>query len=223
MCPAHRRHVLDEIKDRLKLKRTCRVVSTQLVEAGVDIDFPVVFRALAGVDSIAQAAGRCNREGKLDGPGKVYVFRLQGGEPPGLIKQGAQVAERVLERYGPNILSPEAVEAYFRELFWIKGEGLDSLRIGDRLNRGLQNRCDIPFRTIGEEFRLIKKDSSSVIIPWDKKGRELVERLRRDEADYDLLRSLQSYTVQIYQREFERLTTAGIKEILYQIYLAEYN
>jgi CRISPR-associated endonuclease/helicase Cas3 len=215
MCPAHRRHVLDEIKDRLKHKRTCRVVSTQLVEAGVDIDFPVVFRALAGVDSIAQAAGRCNREGKLGRPGKVCIFRLEGGEPPGLIKQGAQVAERVLERYGSNILSPEAVEAYFQELFWLKGDGLDSLKIGDRLNRGLQNRCDIPFRTIGELFHVIEKSMAGVIIPWDEKGRELEGRLRRDDPDYALLRTLQSYTVQVYQRELDRLTVAGAVEVFH--------
>lgn len=214
MCPAHRKATLKTIRERLEKGQSCRVVSTQLIEAGVDIDFPVVFRALAGADSIAQAAGRCNREGRLDHPGRVFVFRLEDGEPPGLIKQGAQIAERLVGRFGNELLSPVAVEEYFRELYWLQDKELDKLKIGRRLSEGIRPLPKLPFRDIGREFQLIEKNSESVIIPWNKKAVKMLDNLRTGFYDYRLLRGLQAYTVSVYNYEFKRLWGQGLVEQL---------
>ena len=96
MCPAHRKEILKKIRWTLQKGDLCRVVSTQLIEAGVDIDFPVVFRSIAGIDSIAQAAGRCNREGLLQGIGQVFIFTPDSGLPPGYFRQMAQTAQEVM-------------------------------------------------------------------------------------------------------------------------------
>ena len=95
MCPEHRTTTLNKIRSALLDGRPCRVISTQLIEAGVDIDFPIVFRSAAGIDSIAQAAGRCNREGKISEGGRVFVFSPEDGLPPGYFRQAAQTASRV--------------------------------------------------------------------------------------------------------------------------------
>lgn len=212
MCPAHRKATLKKIKEQLKDEKNCRVVSTQLVEAGVDIDFPVVYRALAGVDSIAQAAGRCNREAKLERPGRVFVFRLEGGEPPGLIKQGAQIAERLIERFKGGLLRPEAVEAYFRELYWLQDKELDKLKIGLRLNKAVKPLPKLPFRDIGQAFRLIEKSTESVIIPCGEEAEVLIDKLRSGFYDYRTIRRLQAYTVSVYRYEFDRLLAHGLIE-----------
>ncbi len=214
MCPAHRKATLKTIRERLDKGQSCRVVSTQLIEAGVDIDFPVVFRALAGADSIAQAAGRCNREGRLDHPGRVFVFRLKDGEPPGLIKQGAQIAERLVGRFGNELLSPVAVEEYFRELYWLQDKELDKLKIGRRLSEGIRPLPKLPFRDIGREFQLIEKNSESVIIPWNDDAGKMLDKLRTGFYDYRLLRGLQAYTVSVYHYEFKRLWGQGMIEQL---------
>ena len=118
MCGEHRRRVLQLVRDRLKEGKPCRLVSTQLVEAGVDLDFPTVYRAEAGFDSIAQAAGRCNREGKLP-VGYTYVFEAEERPPAGLLLSAADTAKE-LRSLHPDPLAPAAVEAYFRHLYWTK-------------------------------------------------------------------------------------------------------
>lgn len=138
MCAAHRSEVLSKIRSTLTSRARCRVVSTQLVEAGVDIDFPVVYRALAGIDSIAQAAGRCNREGKLETIGQVNVFTPENGLPPGQLRQTAQIAESTIRRFSDDILSLAAIEDYFRNYYWIKGtDGLDADGILASLQEGI--------------------------------------------------------------------------------------
>src|SRR5690606_4455261 len=113
---------LSEIRARLDAGEPCRVVSTQLVEAGVDIDFPAVYRAPAGFDSVAQAAGRCNREGKL-GRGRVYLFETERLPRAGSFRHSAQVARELMgvlwaEGHQPDPLAPDAIEAYFRQYYW---------------------------------------------------------------------------------------------------------
>jgi CRISPR-associated endonuclease/helicase Cas3 len=112
MCPAHRNQVLNRIREELREELPCRVISTQLIEAGVDIDFPIVFRSAAGIDSLAQAAGRCNREGKIEDGGRVFVFIPEEGLPAGHFRQAAETAEMVL-RHHRDPLSISAVEEYF--------------------------------------------------------------------------------------------------------------
>jgi CRISPR-associated endonuclease/helicase Cas3 len=211
MCPQHRTHTLKRIRAALAAGQSCRVVSTTLVEAGVDFDFPVVYRAEAGIDSIAQAAGRCNREGRQE-LGRVYVFRPEGGLPSGIFRRAAQAARSVVDGHKADLLHPDAVRDYFLELYWRTDDGgLDAKdimrRIGETAGSG-----DFPFREIGRDFQLIDTPTQGLIIPYDDRGRDLVRALDAlppgKRAD-GLLRRLQQYTVSLYARDFERLGKEG--------------
>jgi len=121
MCAQHRSDCIAEIKERLKTTEPVRVISTQLVEAGVDIDFPVVYRAMAGLDSIAQSAGRCNREGKLKtngGLGKVVVFTPQRKPPAGILRKASETTARLLDSGLKDPIDHAAFSQYFSELYW---------------------------------------------------------------------------------------------------------
>lgn len=125
MCAAHRSAVLDEVRGLLQRGEPCRLVATSLIEAGVDVSFPVVYRAEAGLDSIAQAAGRCNRHGEREASqSPVYVYAPANDDwtPPPELKQFAQVAREVLRQYGDDPLSPPAIDAYFKSLYWHRGD-----------------------------------------------------------------------------------------------------
>jgi len=223
MCPAHRSQKLDEIRSALEAGEPCRVVSTQLVEAGVDIDFPTVFRAAAGIDSIAQAAGRCNREGKLRGGGKVFVFIPEDGLPAGDFRLNAETAEMVM-RHHEDILSPAAVREYFELNFWRRGdEQLDREGILQDLQAGGRNG-DFPFKTIAGKFRIIEDGMEPVIIPYHEKSKhcehaqELINRLRYTEFPNSIARKLQRYTVQITPRDLNSLIADGAVEIIHKRY-----
>jgi len=207
MCPVHRRQVLDVIRRRLSDVQACRVISTQLIEAGVDIDFPVVFRSVAGIDSVAQAAGRCNREGKLE-RGKVFVFVPESGIPAGHFRQTAQAAESVIRRHANDILSLAAIEDYFRLYYWTKGDGLDEEGILAMLHAGCQ-KGDFPFKTVAEKFRFIKDEMKPVVIPFDDAARTLIRTLDYCEKPAALARMLQKYTVSVYPNEWGRLLSFG--------------
>ncbi len=212
MCPAHRTKVLGGIRERLSKGETCRVVCTSLIEAGVDIDFPVVFRALSGIDSIAQAAGRCNREGNLDGAGKVFVFTQKGSLPPGYMKMSAQTAEPVLRRH-EDPLSLEAVEDYFRSLYWLKGSGLDQEGILADIAEG-GKAGDFPFRKIAEKFKIIDDRTFPVIIPYNDEARRIINEIKFSEFPSRSLRKAQRYSVQIYQNQLATLINAGSIETI---------
>jgi CRISPR-associated endonuclease/helicase Cas3 len=223
MCAQHRSDVIAEIKTALIAHREAladgrqaeplRVVSTQLVEAGVDIDFPVVFRAMAGLDSIAQAAGRCNREGRLDGVGDVHVFVPPTNPPPGILRQAEQecrVVWSALERDG-DALDVALFSAYFRRLY--HDSDLDRQRVCDALRVG--SAGDVRFRDAAESFRLIDdRDAATVLVryrsPYAKEDIDaLIGLLERDGPSRRLLRKLQRYGVTIYRRDLERLLKAG--------------
>lgn len=212
MCPKHRSEVLQRIRDALAAKSVCRVVSTQLVEAGVDIDFPVVFRSATGIDSLAQAAGRCNREGKIAEGGKFYVFQPEQGLPPGHFRQTAETAEVVL-RHHKDPLSLEAVEGYFRTLYWRQGDALDAEHILDLLREGA-SKGDFPFKTIAEAFRLIKDAMQPVIIPWDSEAERIIQSLHYAEKCGGLLRQAQRYTVQVFPKVLSSLVAVGSVELV---------
>jgi len=226
MCPAHRLQIINnETKVRLKDgdDTPCRVVSTQLIEAGVDIDFPIVYRAETGLDSIAQAAGRCNREGKLNEPGRVIVFQLDEEKKrkgPSHLQQRIQAADDIFRKLdGGDPLAPVVVEDYFRKLFWAKGEEeLDKLKVGKQLI-AMGPRLNIPFRDIGEEFRFIAEGGYGVIIPWDENSIELVERLRYPGVEPNQLRKAQRYTVSIYFKDLENLSAMGALETLQERFI----
>lgn len=208
MYPAHRKEALEQIRSRLKDGLPCRVVSTSLIEAGVDVDFPAVFREEAGLDSILQAAGRCNREGKrLAGESIVSIFQ---GEAllPALFEIPVAAGHEALKHYDqPD--SPEAIRYYFQELLDLKGlEALDQKNILTIM----EQEC-MPFRKIAERFHLIDSETKTVYIPLGE-GAKLVERLRSGERSRALFRGLGQYGVSIYPQHFEALDLAGDIEVL---------
>ncbi len=211
MCPQHRSETLARIRQALAKGRPCRVVSTTLVEAGVDVDFPMVYRAEGGIDNIAQAAGRCNREGRLEN-GQVYVFRPEGGLPPGHFRRTAQAARSVVDRHQDDLLHPDAVRDYFLELYWQAGpDSLDAKKILERLASDA-SRGWFPFKEIGQDFQLIESATQGLIIPYDDTAREVVRALDSLEPGMragGLLRRAQRHTVSLYTREMERLEREG--------------
>jgi CRISPR-associated endonuclease/helicase Cas3 len=217
MCAEHRSMVISEIKARLKARLSCRVISTQLIEAGVDIDLPVVYREVAGLDSVAQAAGRCNREGKLLEFGRVFLFSLKGRVLPGSFRAAAESAiETMLKNMDP--LSPEAIEEFFRLLFWRKGEdGLDREGV---LKKLAESAGDLyfPFRSVSEVFRLIRDIGETVLIPFDEKARGLIRQLQYSQFPGNHLRKLQRYTVQAPTGSIETLRRAGYLRRVQDIY-----
>lgn len=213
MCPHHRSAVLDDIRARLDRGVPCRVVSTQLVEAGVDVDFPVVYRSLAGLDSIAQAAGRCNREGRL-ASARTYVFRSEHETSETFLRDTANAAAQILGRGDApalydDLLSLEAVEHYFRLYYWSQQERWDQEGILGRLKLVPSNR-DLPFqfsfRENAARFRLIRDSGEPVIVPWGERGTSLCQQLMACQAlpSRRLLRGLQRYTVQVPRRTFHQ-------------------
>src|SRR5690606_18247235 len=188
---AHRRTVLDDIRTRLKDRLLCRGIATPLVEAGVDLDFPLVWRAEAGLDSIPQAAGRCNREG-LRPPEQsiVTVFRPPDWPPPREIKGFADDLRRIADDH-PDLDSLDAIRAYFGEVYWRKGmEALDRQHVLEKL-RADGTGTDFAFRTIAEEFRLIEDGMAPVIVPRDEEGQMAAKALRFAEKTGGLARTLQ--------------------------------
>lgn len=204
MCPAHRLAVLDHIRQRLKNKLPCRVVSTQLVEAGVDISFPVVIRSQAGIDSIAQAAGRCNRNGEIPGAGgRVFVFKASEHiRRERFFADTANAGCQILALHD-DPLSLAAVENYFQLYYWDHSDRWDRKLILNHFSTkgGRDLPCLFDFKKCARDFQLIETTQKPVIIPWGEEGRKLCGQLRAIPAPpARLLRQLQRYTVQIPER-----------------------
>ncbi|SHI91513.1 CRISPR-associated endonuclease/helicase Cas3 [Geosporobacter subterraneus DSM 17957] len=217
MCPKHRKDVLAEIKQRLEDKLPCKVVSTQLIEAGVDVDFPIVYRAMAGIDSIVQAGGRCNRERNLE-TGIVYLFEPESTytkNMPSTIKRPIAVAKTIMERF-EDILSPEAIKTYFDELYVFEGEqGLDIKNIFEKMEKGAEGcNFNFNFKQVAEQFKLIEENTVPVIIELDKNSMELVNKLRFIGEYKSILRAIQPYTVNVYENEFEKMSGANMIDVI---------
>ncbi len=213
LCRAHRDEVLTEIRERLSTGTPCRVVSTQVVEAGVDLDFATVFRAEAPLDSIIQAAGRCNREGRLGDLGRVVVFRPpDDASPPGVYRSGRDIARVVRDLPGFDPHDPEAVRRYFEFLF---GTAVDPDSNGVQHARG-----NLDYPAVADRFRMIDDDACDVIVDYpvreSQKIDSLVEQLRaRERPAREILRELQPYMVSIYRSEYDRrLRDRFIDELL---------
>ena len=221
MCPRHRRQKLAEVRRRLHAKLPVRLVATSLIEAGVDVSFPEVWRAAAGLDAIAQAAGRCNREGGPV-PGRVVVFDPAEAKPLPALKQNWQAAQRFL-REGVDPLAPDAIREYFSELYWHKGEeAMDAAVLGKDpwpIMKAIAERareCNFPFASIAEAFRMIDDVMQPVIVPWsdgpdDTSAKELLDRLgataRPLASD---LRRVQQYVVGIPRKAHSDWLAAGV-------------
>jgi CRISPR-associated endonuclease/helicase Cas3 len=223
MCGEHRSQVIQQIKARLKAKLPTCVVSTQLVEAGVDVDFPVVYRALAGLDSIAQASGRCNREGRMK-RGEVVVFVPPKPAPPGLLRKGEDACRSVLHAHTGQPLERALFAKYFEKLY--HACDLDAQSIGELLKVDGQTLA-VNFRTAAEKFKLIQdEDSAPVIVRYrgldgnDNKVDELLNTLRKHGPERWLMRKLQRYTVTVHRREATKLLSQGdVEETIPGLYI----
>lgn len=210
MCAKHRSQKLDEIRGHLKNGEPCRVIATSLIEAGVDVDFPLVMRAEAGLDSVAQAAGRCNREGKrLPENSFVWIFAPEDKwkAPPELAAQAA-VMRLTADSFSDDLLSTQAVAAYFVELYQLKGSELDNKKIL-QMHRNAGQSLDFPFQTIANKFRMIESHMQPLIIPFDNEAESLISSLHHADHIGGLLRKLQPYTVQIPEKALAALYKAG--------------
>lgn len=205
MYPKHRKAQLDVIRKRLKSGMKCIVVATSLVEAGVDLDFKTVYRQLAGVDSMIQAAGRCNREGKNDiSDSPAYIFQLE--EKQKIQGQELQIdtAKRVLRDY-EDITSLEAVQEYFSELYRFKGSALDKKKILEKFKKGR-----FAFDRVGKEFKLIEQCTRTVLIPKEERAKEIADELKYKGATKALMREAGQYCVNVYENLFKEIYAAGI-------------
>ena len=233
MCGAHRAQVIEQLRARLAHRASgaddsLHVVSTQLIEAGVDVDFPVVWRALAGLDSIAQAAGRCNREGRL--AGRLGQVRVVVRPIPKVLAQLTSAADTTRSLYAaglPDALSPEAFERYFR-LFYARQHSLDKHGIVDLLTE-LGGPMEFNFRTAAERFKLIDDaDQAALLIPLNRKftGHDhlqpLIAQLVRGDTDRWLMRSVQRYVLNVRRRQLdELLNTRAVTALASGLYLLE--
>ena len=196
MCPRHRRLVLERARADLKAAKPVRIVSTSLIEAGVDIDLPEVWRAATGLDSVLQAAGRCNREFCL-AAGRLVIFEPADSRAPHDLQQAWQAGRAVLRRHD-DPQTPDAIADYFRELYFNKGSGAFDAsvlreegrteifsilaRIAERADTAL-----FPFESIARAFRVIEDAMESVIVPWksapdDMEAETLLDRIRAMEV-----------------------------------------
>ncbi len=215
MCPAHRTARLAEIKAALKAG-PCRVVATTVVEAGVDIDFPVVWRQMAGLDSIAQAAGRCNREGRqAKEDARVHLFEVEGWNSIRELRPNEAAAREVL-RHHDDPLGLTAMRAYFEALYDMRAQGqrdgLDREGIMAMTNARAA-KCEWPFADIANAYKLIESAMEPVIVPWDDPAvaalAELADPSIASENIRGAARKLQPYIVNIPKDAFSRLTQAG--------------
>ena len=217
MCTRHRNEVLETVRRRLTEDAPVRLIATSLIEAGIDIDFPEVWRAEAGLESIVQAAGRCNREGRV-ATGDVFVFEPADGDgrkPPAGIPKLAAAARSIMRRHPDDPAAPVAIREYFRRVYWIEGrESLDENAVLEKLRERLQS-FDFPFATIAREFHMIDNGMVPIIVPYrgakndDATAEGLLCGLECIERPGGIARRLQTYTVQVPPRVRHALLDAG--------------
>ena len=213
MCAEERSDAITDIKNKLRNGESVRVISTQLVECGVDIDFPVVFRALAGMDSVAQSAGRCNREGKMK-CGTVYLFNSPSNVHQGLLKKGVEVTEDLLESHNYNLqLTPELSREYFSK-FYKKARSLDICDF-EGLMQKEKMQAQFQFRTLSDNYHLIDNAfQGTVYVRYfsERTGKDninLLTALESGEIDKHLFRKLTRYSVNLPLKEILELKKEG--------------
>ena len=204
-CAADRTNTIDVIRRRLRGGEACRVVSTSLIEAGVDVDFPAAYREKSGLDSILQTAGRCNREGKRPLRQSIVKVFDNGERPMPLIAQNVETMESVRGRF-KDVSSQNAIHEYFRMLFYLKGDDvLDSKNILPR-----SNRMSMPFADIARDFTVIDSPTTPVYIRMNEESEELCNRLLNGEYGKDLFRKLGRYSVNVWPQHLRAMLDAGM-------------
>lgn len=214
MYPQHRKRVITQIKKRLKNKEKCILISTSLVEAGVDLDFMSVYRELAGVDSMIQSAGRCNRNGERDRENSiVHIFRWNDKESMSSLRQQIDVTKNLLAE-GKDISDLETITEYFSRLYCIKGDSLDMKRILNKFKNEEYN-----FSTVAEEFHLIEENTVTALIPREPEARELLNEIETSGITKHLMRKAGQYCVNVRRSSdetkdnlFEKMYSNGILE-----------
>jgi len=222
MCAEHRSTVLNDIRQKLAARRAgdttaLRVISTQLIEAGVDVDFPVVFRAMAGLDSIAQAAGRCNREGKMPEPGgRVIVFQPEKPPPPGFLRQAAQTTLKLLKTGQlADPLSPQAMQAFFTELNSQGNRDQHGICELLKAKSSPDAPLEIQFREAAKKFRLIDDQGVGVVVPFCPAGKEespvyaWLGVLEKDASQKWVYKKLQRYSITLPENLAKKLHQIG--------------
>ena len=207
LCGAHRRNVIAEVKRRLIEREPCRLVSTQVVEAGVDIDFPLVLRAVGPLDRIVQAAGRCNREGKVD-RGRMVVFRPQDtAMPPGEYRSASDITTMLISEGSFDPDDPATIDKYSRLL--LQTVSTDRHVEGTTI-QGFRRKLNYP--KVAENYRLITDSSIPVIVRYNDEANDLIERLRSSRFGNarHILRKLQPYIVSLYQNQISRVEARGL-------------
>lgn len=211
MCSAHLRRAIEAIKERMREGKPTKVISTQLIEAGVDLDFPCVWRAYSGLGSIIQAGGRCNREGKMERRGQVFVFSLADGSRPfGNIARGCNATNMLLHKLSNKITDPtdpEVIAKYYR-LYFKNIPDFDTEEIEKDLTEDPE---DINFESAAERFKLIDDEGTfPVIVPYMEEGKALVRKIRNHEIltreDYH---RMQEYSVSLRQGDYSTLLSHG--------------
>lgn len=209
LCGAHRRVVLGEVRDRLKDGRPCRLVSTQVVEAGVDLDFPCVFRAFGPLDRIVQAAGRCNREGQ-SASGRVVVFDPEGGKlPEGAYRTGTDICRNLLGRPDFDFSKPDLYRAFFQSLY--QNVDPDEKKVQS-------SRKNFDYPAVAEKFRMIEDDSVPVVVPYrgqdgsDDTSDRMISSItnQTERLPRWLLQELQPYLVNVHSRLIENYQREGL-------------
>lgn len=222
MYPGHRKCLLAEIRERLAAGRECRLIATSLVEAGVDFDFKTVCRELAGIDSVIQAAGRCNREGKRQKEEcETMVFTLAQAEDihlPSELKLPIAIGRQIADKYD-DVSTLDAIKDYFNRLYYHKGDALDAKDIVGQFEQGYRSFL-FPFASVAKQFHLIESDTKTILIDLEPEAAYIVERLRRGEYSRQLLREAGQYCVSVFKNDFEALNGAGrLEEIDSEFYI----
>ena len=205
MYPIHRRRTLDMIRERLDSGKRCILISTSLVEAGVDLDFQTVYRQLAGVDSMIQAAGRCNREGKRKAEeSKVYIFQFSEKEYiPGQRMQ-MDVAKDLLTD-GNELSDLETVEKYFDRLYYFRGQSLDKKKIMEEFQNKQSN-----FAKVAKEFKLIEENTKTIFVNQEQNAEDILQELKYQGFTKVGMRKAGQYCINVYETEFDKLYSAGM-------------
>lgn len=207
MYPKHRKRVLEQIRKRLDKKnpQKCIVIATSLVEAGVDLDFRTVYRQLAGIDSMIQAAGRCNREGKYDvSKSNVFIFQFDEKETVRGQRQQIDVAKSLLADEA-EISDLETVKTYFEKLYYLRGEDLDKKKILQEFQKGKYN-----FKETAQNFKLIEEDTAALFIGNTEEAKKILQEIKFQGFTRNNMRRAGKFCVNIRKKEMEKFCAAGI-------------